>query len=328
MSPITILILKLPKRKSRRYGFLTMVVTHAQFADRILLFGTDVITAEIPIYQPVEVASEPIVEKPVVKQALPPKPLKSAKLGSQSGAVKLRSDEELKVPLSLPPPIPKLPSNVPPPIPQSAPPPPVTEAPPVPLPQQQLSPKGPENIATVSKSRSRIAPPPPPVGAPVEVISVPSLPLAPPPPSRDAQTPVVKLSSGPPPPPPPPIKSVVVNEPVDDPMRKYKKMLEMLPQGAVYQKMIADALKSIERSPPPPKKISLLDEIQSGSKLKSVQKDDTRMKSPAIQGVGGLLGMLASKMSERRFNMKVEDEDDDSDSSGFSDSDSDSDDDN
>jgi len=87
------------------------------------------------------------------------------------------------------------------------------------------------------------------------------------------------------------------------------------------------ALKSPVR-PPLLKKASLMDEIQSGSKLKSVQKEDTRMKTPTNQSVGGLLGMLASKMSERRFNMKVEDEDDDSDSSGFSDSDSESDDDN
>lgn len=150
-----------------------------------------------------------------------------------------------------------------------------------------------------------------------------------------------------------------------DAFRKYLKMKEMLPPGAVRQKMMADgfrpadvdsflagevsylkppaaatagpsvlqslasppALKSaVDRSPPPPKKTSLMDEIQSGSKLRSVQKEDTRMKQPAIQGAGGLLGMLASEMSKRRFNMKVEHEDDDdSDSSGFSDSDSDSD---
>jgi hypothetical protein len=148
--------------------------------------------------------------------------------------------------------------------------------------------------------------------------------------------------------------------------KKYVKMKDILPSGAVKQKMISDgflsddidsflfgsaiilprpvcdfpsinlalslpsSLKLSDNShphPPPPKKNCLLDEIQIGSKLKSIQKDDTRMKSPSIQGVGGLLGMLASKMSERRFNMKVEDEGDDSDSSGFSDSDSDSEDD-
>ncbi len=180
-------------------------------------------------------------------------------------------------------------------------------------------------------------------------------------------------SSGAPPPPPPPSQQTTAPVPatssvvVDEHFRKYVKMRDMLPAGAVRQKMITDgfapgdidaflvgsviclpqpaavavvrengvslasalasppALKSVDRTPLPPKKISLMDEIQGGSKLKSVQKDDTRMKSPAIQGAGGLLGMLASEMSKRRFNMKVEHEDDDSDSSGFSDSDSESD---
>ena len=163
-------------------------------------------------------------------------------------------------------------------------------------------------------------------------------------------------------------------EPVDEEFRKYIKMKEMLPEGAVRQKMTADgfapadidaflsgkvssisrgggagpsntaappppmsmasmlasrpALNKTEATPPPPKKMSLLDEIQQGSKLKSVQKDDARMKTPttAIQGSGGLLGMLANEMSKRRFNMKVEQDDEDSDSSGFSDSDSEDDD--
>lgn len=188
------------------------------------------------------------------------------------------------------------------------------------------------------------------------------------------------VSPGPksvPPPPPPPNVSVpssvssrtdnVDVDNVDDAFRKYLKMKEMLPAGAVRQKMVADgfspgdvdsfisgavsylkppvvggggstvlqslvsppALKSVERNKPPPllKKASLMDEIQSGPKLRSVQKEDTRMKQPTIQGAGGLLGMLANEMSKRRFNMKVEhDDDDDSDSSGFSDSDSESDD--
>ncbi len=198
------------------------------------------------------------------------------------------------------------------------------------------------------------------------------------------QLPASAISPGPkavPPPPPPPVAApqrsnttpVIsggndVGEEEADAFRKYLKMKEMLPAGAVRQKMMADgfgsadvesflagqvlylkppaataattagpsvlqsltsppALKAaVDRSPPPPKKTSLMDEIQSGSKLRSVQKEDTRMKQPTIQGAGGLLGMLASEMSKRRFNMKVEHEDDDdSDSSGFSDSDSDSD---
>lgn len=185
--------------------------------------------------------------------------------------------------------------------------------------------------------------------------------------------PVVRGAGGPPPPPPPPppvmpvVPTIVSSGGAEEgPFRKYQKMKEMLPPGAVLQKMTADgfsrddieaflagtmthlelpipaagapsvmqslssppALKaSVERAPPPPRKASLLDEIQNGPKLRTVQKEDTRMKQPTIQGAGGLLGMLASEMSKRRFNMKVEHEDDDdSDSSGFSDSDSDSDD--
>lgn len=77
-----------------------------------------------------------------------------------------------------------------------------------------------------------------------------------------------------------------------------------------------------------PRRLSLLDEIQQGPKLRAVVKDDTRMKAPdtsKITGGGGLLGMLAMEMSKRRFNMHQRDDSSDSDSSGFSDSDSDSD---
>jgi hypothetical protein len=381
------------------------------------------VTTNVPVDQVVSVVS--------LKQALPPKPLKSAKLinlPSNEGLKTLAAppipllpsndSDLLKVPSTLPPPIPKnrpldmASSSVPPPpplVPRSA-----TSHSSIVLPQPPV--KGhQDNVNVTSKSRSRIAPPPPPA---IQSLSIDS-PL----PSTQALNTDEILYPNPPPPPAPNLQ--LVNE---DPLRKYKKMLEMLPQGAVLQKMASDGfskedidsfmiehgkfpelikndrspapsqltvlssvqlnsddsdvwfkkyvkmkdilpsgavkqkmmsdgfcsddidlfllgtvtalprpkidsvvslpLKSFDKSlPPPPKKVSLLDEIQGGSKLKSVQKDDTRMKSPAIQGVGGLLGMLANKMSERRFNMKVEDEDDDSDSSGFSDSDSDSEDD-
>ena len=72
----------------------------------------------------------------------------------------------------------------------------------------------------------------------------------------------------------------------------------------------------------PPKAVSLLDQISKGAQLKSVVKEDTRMKEKTVTGAGGLLGMLADQMSKRRFQMKVEEEDSDSDD-GFSDSDDD-----
>jgi hypothetical protein len=150
----------------------------------------------------------------------------------------------------------------------------------------------------------------------------------------------------------------------DEHFRKYRKMKDMLPPGAVKQKMTTDgydandidsflngdvnflplptvasisnginvmdlsevSLRQMKKTPviEAPKKVSLLDEIQKGAKLKSVQPEDERMKKPAaIQGAGGLLGMLATAMNTRRIHMKVEDDDDDdSDSSGFGSDDS------
>lgn len=83
------------------------------------------------------------------------------------------------------------------------------------------------------------------------------------------------------------------------------------------------------RAAPPPapkenRRMSLMEEIQQGPKLKAVVKDDTRQAAAPLTGGGGLLGMLALEMSKRRFNMGTQQEDSDSDS-GFSDSDSDSD---
>jgi hypothetical protein len=70
-------------------------------------------------------------------------------------------------------------------------------------------------------------------------------------------------------------------------------------------------------APPPPAapKMSLLEEIQKGSKLKTVTIEDT--KATKTQATGGLLGMLAMEMSKRRINMNVNESESDSDS-GFS----------
>lgn len=88
---------------------------------------------------------------------------------------------------------------------------------------------------------------------------------------------------------------------------------------------LRSANESAAIRPAAPKPLSLLDQIQQGPKLKAVVKEeDPRPEQPkSLQGSGGLLGMLAVAMSDRRFNMKENESDDDSDSSGFSDSDSD-----
>jgi hypothetical protein len=57
------------------------------------------------------------------------------------------------------------------------------------------------------------------------------------------------------------------------------------------------------------------EEIQKGSKLKTVSIEDT--KATKTQATGGLLGMLAMEMSKRRINMNVNESESDSDS-GFS----------
>lgn len=168
----------------------------------------------------------------------------------------------------------------------------------------------------------------------------------------------------PPPPPPPPPKTPLretaqdaaideaEEELADEHFKKFRKMKDMLPPGAVRQKMTAEGyaasdidaflegkvntlpapntaagnplaglsavkLNSPSITPSSPKPPSLLDQIQQGSKLKAVKEDDARMGQPkTLQGSGGLLGMLAMEMSKRRFNMKETDpDDDDSDSS-------------
>ena len=145
-------------------------------------------------------------------------------------------------------------------------------------------------------------------------------------------------------------------------------MKEMLPEGAVRQKMKTDGFNDSEisdflagktivipsaqeledrqyqaisvsklniSSPSSPaattpvparpaKRLSVLDEIQLGPKLKPVNPDDKRQKPKAEVKAVGLLGTLAAAMSERRFHIKNQaDEDDDSDGSGWSDTDSD-----
>lgn len=95
-------------------------------------------------------------------------------------------------------------------------------------------------------------------------------------------------------------------------------MAQMLQQGTPLRAPAAPAV------PKEPRRMSMLEEIQQGPKLKAVVKDDARQTTKPLTGGGGLLGMLALEMSKRRFNMSAEKEDSDSDS-GFSDSDSDSD---
>lgn len=133
-------------------------------------------------------------------------------------------------------------------------------------------------------------------------------------------------------------------------------MKELLPEGAVRQKMTADGFSQADidsflsgkvstlplpgqqppvlgmvnlhppsqstsgpNSPLPSKPANLLDEILSGPKLKSVQVE--AKPATKVTGAGGILGMLAQEMSKRRVNITTAEEDSDSDSSGFSDSD-------
>lgn len=261
---------------------------------------------------------------------------------------------------------PSAPTSVPPMVPQAASSPPAVASPPVPArapppppPSRPSSvalpaPSGPTGDNSQGKTNdvpSASKPPVPPAAA--------RPPPPPPPKSGGATVPPPPTRSTPPPPPMSsvPQSSANVDE-EDDPLRKYKKMKEMLPEGAVRQKMMVDGfsdeditkflagvqisvptapvavnvapqitLKAPSVAPPPgPPKLSLMDEIQRGSKLKAVQAEDPRSKPcDPVQNAGGILGMLAQEMSKRRFNMNVDAEDDDSDSSGFSDSDSDSD---
>lgn len=147
-------------------------------------------------------------------------------------------------------------------------------------------------------------------------------------------------------------------------LRKYRKMKEMLPEGAVRQKMRADGFRpedidaflltgklsalglglpetppammmsvsALKAAPPPsgpkPKAApSMLDEILSGPKLKAVTVEPKAAGGPSknLQGAGGILGMLALEMSKRRVNITAAADEQDSDSDSSGFSDSDSD---
>ena len=68
----------------------------------------------------------------------------------------------------------------------------------------------------------------------------------------------------------------------------------------------------------------MLAAIQAGPKLKAVVKDDNRQSATVATATatGGMLGLLATAMSQRRAHVKDDSDDSDSDG-GFSDSDSD-----
>lgn len=193
-------------------------------------------------------------------------------------------------------------------------------------------------------------PPPIPTSAPRVPPPLPSSPPpSMPPPSRPPPPPPPKQAPAIPPPPSVSTSSTDMAE--DDPFRKYVKMKEMLPPGAVRQKMTADGFASEDieaflsgqvsklsikseapglnlsevklsatapsetaRAPP---RMSLLEEIQKGPKLKTVTIEEDS-KPQKVQAAGGLLGMLAMEMSKRRFNMNVNEDDDDDSDGGFS----------
>jgi hypothetical protein len=258
-----------------------------------------------------------------------------------------------------PPPVPSIPpvTQTPPPVPAEQPrsvPPPIPLAPVVTAPVVAAA----ASSNTDSIARPSRPPPPPPKMPPV---------------AQSLPSPTDSVSR---PPPPPPATSSAVASPApatpsseiseDDPFRKYIKMKEMLPPGAVRQKLTADGFNAndiddflsgkiaridmnnsvsssvappvglnfsevklnsapqLSKTPPRPVsgKMSLLEQIQKGPKLRAVVEE---VKPQKTQAAGGLLGMLAMEMSKRRFNMNVNEEDDDDSDSGFSDSSSDSD---
>jgi hypothetical protein len=161
---------------------------------------------------------------------------------------------------------------------------------------------------------------------------------------------------------PPPAPTLSKPQISEDPMLfKYRKLKDSLPAEAVRQKMNLDGISAndidrflageiiekltiasagpvnmglditsvkLKSAPvvekPKARRTSILDAITSGTTLKSVQRDDSRMKPAQPGGAGGLLGNLAVEMFKRRVNMR-QDDDVDSDGSGFSESDSDSD---
>ena len=266
----------------------------------------------------------------------------------------------------------------------------VSAAPPPPAPLLASPPRPPPPpLVSSTKATDRIpfpVPPPPPPGAVAPTkgatAASPRLPPPPPPSSSSSSTP------GAPPPPPPPLSTASETKPrpppppqtstpiqaaedtpgAEDPLKKYRKMKDMLPEGAVRQKMKSDGFNDSEitaflagkaisvpsaqelgdrqsellsapkpfvlspSAPKPnevnaplplPRRMSVLDEIKMGPKLKPVDPNDKRQKRKSRVKAIGLLGTLAAAMSERRINMKVEQDDDDSDASGWSDADSD-----
>jgi len=92
--------------------------------------------------------------------------------------------------------------------------------------------------------------------------------------------------------------------------------------ASLSEALLSTHLRSAPATPPPPRsqRTSMLDEIASGGRrLKAVAAVDARMTRRSVTGGGGLLGMLAMQMSQRRFHLQESDTDSDD---GFSDSDS------
>lgn len=181
--------------------------------------------------------------------------------------------------------------------------PPKPSKPSPPVASAQLSPKEvireePVPLAPVSRP-----PPPAPKQALESAIDVPR----PPPPPRDSQ----------PPPPPPKERRPSVNNPPPRPP----------PPPPPRAPPVAP---DVENGPPDstPRaadpRASLLMSIQAGSqKLRTVSVVEKK-KEPPSGDAGGILGMLATMISDRRISMQQEDDiDDNSSDSGFSDSGSD-----
>jgi hypothetical protein len=184
----------------------------------------------------------------------------AAEAAAPTSPVRVDYTKEAPEPAMPPPPMPAQQTHTapPPPMPQR-----VAAAPPPPLPSKSVN-------APPAMQMRRTAAPPPPKRVVKTVVTAAAAPAAtdaaaaasppPPPPPPPPGPPIAQAAAAPPPPPPGP--PAAAGNPA---MAKYVKMLSMLPEGAVRQKMMMDGISSAEQdaffasqpgggggAPPPP----------------------------------------------------------------------------
>jgi hypothetical protein len=108
--------------------------------------------------------------------------------------------------------------------------------------------------------------------------------------------------------------------------RQQMRLLQMKTQISPKQQPSVSTVSPVQTvRTNPTRRLSVIEELQSGPKLKPLEEVDKRQKAPTPKTKAmGLLGALATAMAERRVHLQMEDEHADSDSSGgWSDTDSD-----